>query len=265
MNQVGHVSKLPWMQFNTGDWLKDPKLSMCLPATRGIWIDAIAAMHEDGRSGALSGTADQLVRVLRCTEPALMAALTDLQSTGAGDVHVRNNVITLMCRRMTREAKDREDNRLRQEKHRRNGKNNGHVTQKSLLISGSISKSDSSEEKGCRGKGELEERFKRFWAAYPRREAKQNAWKAFQQLNPDEELMSVMIPWIGLACGSEQWQDKSKIPHPATWLNQRRWEGDPPPKAPPAKGAAKKKCTHDLVGMSDEEIQTHLARMGEVL
>ena len=221
------------MQFCTGDWLKDPQLSMCLPATRGIWADAIAAMHENGRCGTLSGTPDQLIRVLRCDVPALMAAIDDLQSTGAADVTVRNGIVTLINRRMYREAKNREANRLRQQRHRKNDECHASVTPMSQP-SGSDSISDSvsvsKRKKGCGGKGELEVRFERFWAAYPRREARQNAWKAFQKLNPDEELMSVMIPWIGRACESDQWQDKSKIPHPGTWLNQRRWEGDPPPK-----------------------------------
>jgi len=120
-----------YMQFDTGAWLKDPKLSMCLPATRGIWIDAIAAMHEDARSGALSGTPCQLARVLRCSESALMDAIADLRSTGAGDVTERHGIVTLVNRRMNREAKDREGNRLRQSRHRGNGNKPPPVTEES--------------------------------------------------------------------------------------------------------------------------------------
>jgi len=77
--------------------------------------------------------------------------------------------------------------------------------------------------------GALESLFEKFWEAYPRKEAKLAARKAFEKLKPDEALLAEMIPWLEKACQSEQWQDKSKIPHPATWLNQKRWEGDPPP------------------------------------
>lgn len=228
------MPKFPWMQFNTGDWLKDPKLSMCLPATRGIWIDAIAAMHEDRRSGTLSGSLCQLARVLRCTEPALIAALDDLQATGAGDVTQRNGCITLINRRMFREAKDRENNRLRQERFRYGPDDNGGITP--------LSPSDVVSLKGL---------FVRFWEAYPRHEAKQNAWKSFLKLQPGEELLGVMISWLGAACKSEQWQDKTKIPHPATWLNQRRWEDDPPPMPKPVK---KSLLYHpDTVGANNDE------------
>jgi hypothetical protein len=225
------MEKLPWMQFHTGDWLKDPRLSMCQPATRGIWTDAVAAMHENSRSGQLDGTPCQLARICRCSESEFMDALHDLQSTGTADVTLRHNHVTLINRRMKREANIKEGNRMRKQKSRGNGKCHSDVPQKSplgVLVIGSSSVS-LLEKKGSGGEEEIQERFKRFWDIYPRREAKQNAWKSFQKLNPDDELLSVMILWIGRACESEQWQDKSKIPHAATLLNQRRWEDDPPP------------------------------------
>ena len=222
------MTKLPWMQFFTGDWLKDPKLSMCLPATRGIWIDAIAAMHENGRTGTLSGTADQLIRILRCDGPALVAALSDLQSTGAADITYRNSVITLKNRRMEREAIDREHNRLRQERYRDNGKVTEGVTPMSLLTSISVSL------------------FDVFYKAYPRKEGRKQAEDEFAKSGITEEMMPGILQWIEQAKQSEQWSEAGFIPHPSTWLHQRRWEGDPPP---PAK--KKKSSKADTVGAPD--------------
>jgi hypothetical protein len=71
--------------------------------------------------------------------------------------------------------------------------------------------------------------FDQFWKFYPRKEARHMAMKAWVKVSPDESVWNDMLAWIEKALTSEQWQDKSKIPHPATWLNQRRWEGDPPP------------------------------------
>ncbi len=236
------MTKLFWMQFNTGDWLKDPKLSMCQPATRGIWADAIAVMHEDGRSGVIAGTIEQLTRLLRCDGPSLMASVHDLKTTGTAIVLIREDRITLINRRMQREAKQRECNRRRQRRYR----DGPDVTESSPQcrnpsVCNSLFDSNSdcnSENEGEPvGKEKSEEMFSLFWEAYPRKEAKQNAWKVFMKVRPDARLVSTMIAWLKLACESEQWQDKSKIPHPATWLNQRRWEDDPPPKpAPPSGG-----------------------------
>lgn len=259
------------MQFNTGDWLKDPRLSMCLPATRGIWIDAIAAMHECGRSGALSGSPEQLSRVLRCTESALMAAIDDLQATGAADVTSRNGIITLNNRRMQREDKERQGNRLRQDRYRKkkddNGDNNADITP---LYDSDSSSPLSEKKKGSGGKEKpppapSTDLFHSFWIEYPRHENPRKAREAFAKAGIDPDLLESIIAWLAEARKSEQWQDKTKIPHPTTFLNQRRWEGDPPP--PPAE----KQATRDTVGLAeasrptDPDVCEHCAGTGRVL
>lgn len=137
---------LPAFQFYPGDWMKDTQVSKCAPATRGIWFDAICAMHDSDRSGTLSGFADQLARVLRCSLAELHTAIADLKSTKAADVTERNGEITLICRRMQREYLERVRGRERQQKHR----GNGEVTPTSSS-SPSSSLSLSEREKGMQG------------------------------------------------------------------------------------------------------------------
>lgn len=123
----------PYFPFYPGDWLKDPALSLCTPATRGVWIDLLSAMHEAGRVGSLSGTREQLARLARCVPADLAQALTDLQTTGAADVSERNGCVTVTNRRMVREAKERADNALRQAKHRGKSSSNAPITPLSHL------------------------------------------------------------------------------------------------------------------------------------
>lgn len=111
-------TKLPAFMFYTGDWMKDPQLSMCSPATRGIWADAICAMHDSDRTGRLSGTSEQLARICRSTLAEMQPAIAELKATGAATVTERNGVVTLICRRMEREHKDRVAARKRQQRHR---------------------------------------------------------------------------------------------------------------------------------------------------
>jgi hypothetical protein len=122
------MPKLPAFQFYPGDWMKDPKVSMLSPAARGVWIDLICAMHEAGRSGELCGTTDQLARITRCSTAEFVQALTDIQATEVADVTERNGKITVVNRRMKREHKDREGNKLRQSRFRNNGSSNKKVT-----------------------------------------------------------------------------------------------------------------------------------------
>lgn len=70
--------------------------------------------------------------------------------------------------------------------------------------------------------------FEAFWAAYPRKTAKPDAVKAFARLKPGEPVLQAMLAALARQAASEQWtKDGGQfIPHPATWLNKRRWEDE---------------------------------------
>ena len=123
------ANKLPSIQFYTGDWLKDPRLSMCSAMTRGIWIDFLCAMHELDRVGELRGTTEQLARVARCSPVEIAQALDELSASRTADVSERNGFFTVVNRRMKREYEDREANKTyvrnyREKENVRNGKAN---------------------------------------------------------------------------------------------------------------------------------------------
>lgn len=127
------MAGMPWMKWETSKWLADPLLSKCAPTTRGIWADMLCHMHEDGKAGKISGTVIELARMCRCSTTEMEAALEELyQSKTAeivtqeknmsqnsnGDVTLRNDQITVMSRRMSREYKSRNSSRDRQKRHR---------------------------------------------------------------------------------------------------------------------------------------------------
>lgn len=66
-------------------------------------------------------------------------------------------------------------------------------------------------------------RFAQFWAAYPKKVAKGAAERAF--LKVDAIPVEVLIAALAVHSQSDQWQrEKGRyIPHPATWLNEKRW------------------------------------------
>lgn len=133
--------KLPAFQFYPGDWLKDPAITLCSSASRGVWIDLLCVMHESGRSGELRGTTDQLARLARTSTADLIQALTDFQTTGAADVTERNGIFTVTSRRLKREAKEREMTRSRVERFRRKDDVTARVTPLKHLPSSSSSSS----------------------------------------------------------------------------------------------------------------------------
>ena len=68
--------------------------------------------------------------------------------------------------------------------------------------------------------------FDEFWSAYPRKVAKPEALKAWIKIKPDAETLAAIMAGLAAAKQSRDWtkDDGQFIPHPATWLNQRRWE-----------------------------------------
>ena len=78
--------------------------------------------------------------------------------------------------------------------------------------------------------------FENFWKLYPRKVAKKTAEMAFKRLPKAEQEAAVEA----LPSHVRYWQLKETatefIPHPATWLNQGRWEDelDMQDKKPPA-------------------------------
>jgi hypothetical protein len=112
------TDKYPYMQFFVNDWLSDPLLSRCKPATRGIWLDLLCHMHNLDRSGVVSGSLQDLARLTRSSAGEFRGALSDLQSQDAADVTVRDGIITLVNRRMNREYRSRKSNQTRQNRYR---------------------------------------------------------------------------------------------------------------------------------------------------
>lgn len=73
---------------------------------------------------------------------------------------------------------------------------------------------------------EQQDRFSRWWARYPKKVDKVAAVRAWGKILPDEELLARMLAAVTAQLKTDQWE-RGIIPHPATWLNGRRWEDDP--------------------------------------
>ena len=78
------------------------------------------------------------------------------------------------------------------------------------------------------------ENFARFWIAYPRKVGKRNALRAFQRLSAEEALAAITDVSARATEDPDWTKDAGEfIPHPATYLNGRRWEDEWGTKAAP--------------------------------
>lgn len=67
------------------------------------------------------------------------------------------------------------------------------------------------------------ERFARFWDYYPRGESKQAAIRAWDKLQPSDELIDEMAQALRRQMESADWREGRGIPYASTWLNNQRW------------------------------------------
>lgn len=75
---------------------------------------------------------------------------------------------------------------------------------------------------------EAVDQFEDFWKAYPRKTGKAQAVKAWSKLRPGDQAQAISILPEHVAYWHRAGTATQFIPHPATWLNGRRWEDELP-------------------------------------
>lgn len=72
--------------------------------------------------------------------------------------------------------------------------------------------------------------FADFWERYPKKVAKPAAEKAWRKAKPSKQLLADLMAGLERQKASADWQKDGGrfIPHPATWLNGRRWDDELP-------------------------------------
>ena len=73
--------------------------------------------------------------------------------------------------------------------------------------------------------GDYPDDFEKWWQEYPKKKAKKAAFKAWQNAK-DKPGLDKLVKAVQIQRKSRDWNKENGryIPHPATWLNQGRWE-----------------------------------------
>ena len=222
--------KRPSFQFYPADWQNSLKLKACSYELKGFYIDLLCLLHQSPKYGYLTKEMEEnLHQFLGKDRRSSARLLSEVRKkllmnvdvdTGelfnermVNDEHIRQV-------RSTAGALGGNPNLLNQNVKQTHKQN---PTPSSSSSSSSTSKEINKEK--ILG-------FEKFWSLYPKKVAKQDAFKAFQKINPAkyEEIYS----GVARAKDSADWSkdDGKFIPYPATWLNGVRWEDDLSPAAP---------------------------------
>lgn len=234
--------KRPAFQFYPADWRKDPALSICSLAARGLWIEMMCIAHESDEYGVLvvAGnpmTAQHIARSVGESLAVVKRLLAELEEAG---VFSRDERGCIYSRRMCKDERSREKRaaggeagaefgHLGAEHGKKGGRPRKETGDKkppfdpplepppSSSSSSSIKPPDPPSPVG----------FGEFWSAYPRKVGKGEAEKAWKVTKGVE--LKTILQAIERARATEQWRKDGGqfIPHPATWLRQKRWEDEP--------------------------------------
>jgi len=226
--------------------------------TRLVWLTFIAAMDEDGFVQFASVA--NLAHRARVTMEEAQAAVDCLEGPDPDSSDPENDgrrlekvpggwmvLNSAKYRDLVNRTVSKEQTRVRvaryREKKRGNATGNGDVTE----VSRSVTQSDTSTTPptdtpaatstlpkarkravSMRKDGSIPlqcSAFDQFWAAYPRKEARGNAEKAWLEKGCASHLPQILVN-LRTRKTSPDWTKEGGrfIPHPATWLNRRGWE-----------------------------------------
>ena len=93
--------------------------------------------------------------------------------------------------------------------------------------------------------------FESFWSVYPRKVGKAPAKKSFEKIKMDQGLFDKILKAVEKQIGCGMLNNGQYTPHPATWLNQERWNDELTTSgnavyipSPHTKKQEEKKCEH---------------------
>lgn len=242
-----------WMKFWPQDWEGDVALRVVSLAAQGLWMRLLCAMHRSDPYGHLTMngrpmSVRQVASLASISEREAGKLLKELENSG---VFSRADDGVIFSRRLIRD-------RAVSEAGRENGKAGGNPTLKVKSeegIRGGVNpplkggpnlleaeaESEADRDTSLRSvsltrarRAATDPHFPDFWAAYPRKVGRGAAEKAFASA----VAKGATVADIAAGLNRQTWPTDPKfIPHPATWLNQSRWQDDPaaaaPPPAPP--------------------------------
>lgn len=218
-----------------GDWKRDPQLSMCSPATRGIWIDLICDMDDLG-CATITGTAKMLARMCRSSDVEVVEAFAELKASNAADIQCTDGIYTVTCRRVEKElhiSKVRSDavqNRYKVDTNEstKQPTNSLHPVEDENEVLAVEVVSVSKPKADCEG----------IYGAYPRKVARRAAFRAIEQafqriiagegdykFVPDEANKFLRMAAEAFARSPDGMKGEFTS-HPATWFNASRYLDD---------------------------------------
>jgi len=213
---------------------------------RIVWITMLALCNADGDvEASIPGLADASRVSIEQTEDALLRLMSPDRYSRSQDYEGRRIEVIdggwkvlnyckyrgkLTCERV------REQGRLRQKRFREKSKiSNGAVTGNADVTPINAYTEAEAEAEATTTKSVVsvipkdsvkkKDEFDQFWACYPRKIGKKAAHAAWKRAKDKPEISQILAT-LDMQRKSREWtaENGQYIPHPATWINQGRWD-----------------------------------------
>lgn len=223
---------MKWFKFYGQDFITDSKLGALNPFQRLMWVGLLCmASQDDSKSGVLKFFEEyRLVDMLGLNYEDMQGMYGTLPNETIETFcnmnlvtrHDNNTiVITNYHKKQTQQSTSTERVSAFRARIRAKSKKSSNVTDETNVTLQSNGRID----KNRIDINTYSKDFNSFWNAYPRKIGKGAAWISWKKSYVLYESISKVLE---SQINSPQWKkdDGQFIPHPATWLNQRRWEDE---------------------------------------
>ena len=226
------MSSDPWVKFYPSDWLSGTRgLTM---AEAGLYITLIAMMYE--RAVPIDMEPGRLARLCGSSPAAFKRALEAL----IDQQKIIQTEAGLWSKRVEKELKLRSQRadlasksaRARWEKpQQKQTSSNADASKTQCESDATRSQKPDTPRKPPRGRRSYSDRFEAWWKQYPRtlNASKERASALFEKLSETDKQLAEQA--LGAFRRSVAGEEERFIPHPTTWLNQRRFETVAQPEA----------------------------------
>lgn len=206
------------------EWYSDP-------ITKSVFLDLLLSANREltrfrgfeiKAGQTIFGRKECAIR-LGITEQNVRTAINHLKSTNELTIKLTNrfSIITIVKWEQYQSRNSKQTNQQTNQQLTNNQPTTNHTQEVKNIRSKEdvVTVMNNNESSNCK-----ENDFEKFWKEYPNKKAKPKAlisWKKLKQ--QEKEAIFIALPKHK---NSDQWQkdNGSFIPHPATWINQRRWE-----------------------------------------
>jgi hypothetical protein len=276
------AEKLPAMPLYIGDWDKDPIIKMMSPEDEGIYLRILRIMWESDKRGylILNGgkfNTEELAIMLRLDKQKLEDWLNKYQDRyrifGVCCIegvlfsrkHVR--IMELSEKRKSAGKQGGNPNLVNQKSSKRLSKNSklGYPNAEDEIENEYEDEDNKKKKMTSRDRVAMSEvAFAKFWAAYPKRDGKQDALKAWRKIpeaQSDPEFITRALEALARQKQSPGWtKDGGQfIPRASTWLNGRRWEDEGVVGLKPQPPGWAKRYTDAMLPLDGENDQKNVA------